>query len=244
MGTRERSAVDHSRLPPPPPRPHMGSKKNRIKQAFAPSPAPNDNDNSVYNSNAIDDDLVDELLTALDSRDATVRRESATVLEEVQTEQVAAQAAPPDKAGSKSRFKARQVRPVHHACAAGVTGLSSREGKRPRSPDSRRPSTPTRMRSSSGRPRMRSARSTGYATSWGSTCTRYRQPPLSTHTYHLFQAHHLRTPFFSRTDQSRWPLSLLSSRRPTGHSQRHPAAGSALQPSPPSGRRLHASAPK
>jgi hypothetical protein len=171
-------------LPPPPPRPHMGSKKNKIKQAFAPSPAPNDN--SVYNSNAIDDDLVDELLTALDSRDATVRRESATVLEEVQTEQAAAQAAPPDKAGSKSRFKARQVRPVHHACAAGVTGLSSREGKRPRSPDSRRPSTPTRMRSSSGRPRMRSARSTGYATSWGSTCTRYRHPLSQPHTYPSF----------------------------------------------------------
>jgi OTU domain-containing protein 6 len=88
----------------------MGSKKNKVKQAFAPSPAPNDNNNSVYNTNAIDDDLVDELLTALDSRDATVRRESATVLEEVQTEQAAAQAAPPDKAGSKSRFKARQGR--------------------------------------------------------------------------------------------------------------------------------------
>ena len=136
----------------------MGSKKNKVKQAFAPSPAPNEYAN-------VDDDLVDELLTALDSRNDAVRRESAVVLEEVQTKQEAARATPPDKAGSKSRFKARQVRPVLYARSSGVTSLSSREGKRPRSLNSKRLSTPMLMRSWSEKPRMRSARLTGYATS-------------------------------------------------------------------------------
>jgi hypothetical protein len=137
----------------------MGSKKNKIKQVFVPSPAPpNEYDN-------IDGDLVDELLNALDSRDSAVRRESAVVLEEVQTKQEAARAAPPDKTGSKGRFKARQVRPVRYARSSGVTSLSSREGKRPRSQNSRRLSTPMRMRSWSGKPRTRNARLTGYATS-------------------------------------------------------------------------------
>ena len=86
----------------------MGSKKNRVKKAFASSPAAPIN-------NAIDDNtnnLVDDLLTELNSRNETVQRESATVLEEIQTRQQsqAAQTAALDKAGSKNRFKARQVR--------------------------------------------------------------------------------------------------------------------------------------
>jgi len=139
----------------------MGSKKNRVKKAFAPSP--------TTTNKAIDDDLMDELLTALDSRDETVHRESAIVLEEIQTEQPAAQAAPPDKTGSKNRFKARQVRsvvPPRLLLFGGVKqNLSSRQGKLPRSPSSRRLSTLRRMRSWSEKPRMRSVRSTGYATS-------------------------------------------------------------------------------
>lgn len=87
----------------------MGSKKNRVKKVFAPSPAtPNNNATDDHTT----DDLVDDLLTELNSRDPTVQRESATVLEEIQTRQQsqAAQEAAPDKAGSKNRFKARQVR--------------------------------------------------------------------------------------------------------------------------------------
>lgn len=87
----------------------MGSKKNKVKKVFAPSP-------SAPNDNAIDDNannnLVDDLLTELNSRDetATAQRESATVLEEIQTRQQseAAPTAAPDKTGSKNRFKARQ----------------------------------------------------------------------------------------------------------------------------------------
>ena len=143
--------------------PHMGSKKNRVKKVFTPSPAAPIN-------NAIDDntdDLVDELLTELDSRDETVQRESATVLEEIQTRQQyqAAQAAASDKSGSKNRFKARQVRLSHHTYSSRVTSLSSRQGKPQLLLICNHPSTPRRMRSWSEKPRMRSARSIGYAMS-------------------------------------------------------------------------------
>ncbi|KAH9975168.1 hypothetical protein BJV74DRAFT_863126 [Russula compacta] len=82
----------------------MGSKKNKLRKVFAPSPPPT--------SNAVDDDLMADLLTELDSRDKTVQQESATVLEEIQTQQAVQASAPaPDKAGgSKHRFKARQAR--------------------------------------------------------------------------------------------------------------------------------------
>jgi OTU domain-containing protein 6 len=128
----------------------MGSKKNKVKKVFAPSPAaPNNNNN---NANAIDDNtdnLVDELLTELNSRDETVQRESATVLEEVQTrkQSEATQATAPDKAGSKNRFKARQVRLAHPTYSSRVTSLSSRQGKPLLSLMYNHPSTPRRMRS-------------------------------------------------------------------------------------------------
>jgi hypothetical protein len=137
----------------------MGSKKNRVKKALAPAPASSPN-------HAVDDDLVDDLLTELDSRDKTVRQESATVLEEIQAQQ-AQHAAPPDKGGggSRNRFKARQVRTVHDACSSMVTGLSSRQGKPQCTLNSTHLSTPTPMRSSSAKPRKRSALSTKCATS-------------------------------------------------------------------------------
>jgi len=94
----------------------MGSKKNKVKKVFAPTSPPTNDTNAnaidtTTNDNNISDhnDLVDDLLTQLDSRDQSVRRESATVLEEVRAQQTA-QATPPDKAGgnSKAKFKARQ----------------------------------------------------------------------------------------------------------------------------------------
>jgi hypothetical protein len=139
----------------------MGSKKNRVKKALAPAPASSP-------SHAVDDDLVGDLLTELDSRNKTVRQESATVLEEIQARQ-AQHAAPPDKGGggglSRNRFKARQVRTVHDACSSMVTGLSSRQGKPQCTPNITHLSTPTPMRSSSARPKKRSALSTRCATS-------------------------------------------------------------------------------
>ncbi|KAI9508270.1 hypothetical protein F5148DRAFT_925119 [Russula earlei] len=84
----------------------MGSKKNKAKKVVVASPSP-----SSSHGNTADDvyDLVDDLLTELDSRDQAVRPEPAPVLDEVQAKR-AAQAAAPDKAGGKSRFKARQAR--------------------------------------------------------------------------------------------------------------------------------------
>ena len=162
--------------------PHrMGSKKNKVRKVFAPTSPPtiDANAHAINDNPTADDDdehLVDDLLTQLDSRDQSVRRESATVLGEVRARQ-AAQASPPDKAGGngsgKVRFKARQVRPRFATPApATMTCLSSRQGKPQRSLNSSRPSMPTPMRSSSGRLRRRSAPSTRCATSWGSRCTR------------------------------------------------------------------------
>ena len=146
----------------------MGSKKNRVKKVFAPSPAaPNNNNNNTIDDNDADDNLVDDLLTELNSRDQTVQRESATVLEEIQTRQQsdAAQAAASDKAGSKNRFKARQVRLSHRTCSSTMTSLSSRQGKPQLSLMYNHPSTPRRMQSLSEKPRTRSVRLVGYAMS-------------------------------------------------------------------------------
>jgi hypothetical protein len=143
----------------------MGSKKNRVKKVFAPTPtAPNNNAIDAYTDN---NNLVDDLLTELNSRDSTVQRESATILEEIQTRQQseATQAAAPDKTGSKNRFKARQVRLGHRTCSSRVTSLSSRQGKPQLSLMRNHPSTPRQMPSWSEKPRTRSARLIGYATS-------------------------------------------------------------------------------
>ncbi len=56
--------------------------------------------------NPADEELVDDLLAQLDSRDKTVQAESALVLNEVQINQAASNASKPD---AKSRFKARLV---------------------------------------------------------------------------------------------------------------------------------------
>jgi hypothetical protein len=122
----------------------MGSKRKKVKKVFAPP--------AFSNNNAIDDNtdnLVDDLLTELNSRNETVQRESATVLEEIQTRQQsqAEQAAAPDKAGGKNRFKARQVRLGHHTCSSRVTSLSSRQGKPQLSLTNNHPSTPRLMQS-------------------------------------------------------------------------------------------------
>ena len=136
----------------------MGSKKNKVKKVFAPSGSPPTTSND-------DNALVDDLLTELDSRDPSVRQESATVLEEIRVRQVA-EVSPPDKAGSKARFLARQVRLLRNDCSATVTSLSSRQGKLLHLLTSRPLLIPMPMRSWSGKPKRRSARSIGYATSW------------------------------------------------------------------------------
>lgn len=80
------------------------SKRAKLQKAFSPSSS----SPSVPDDNADDPDLMDELLAHLDSKDASVREESATVIAEVQSREVA-DASPPPKKDSKSRYLARQV---------------------------------------------------------------------------------------------------------------------------------------
>ncbi|KAJ3525510.1 hypothetical protein NM688_g8393 [Phlebia brevispora] len=84
-----------------------GSKRNKVKKLLSPSraltpPAP---DNALN-----DDDLMDDLLAQLDSRDKASQTEAATVVSEMQPTQVAEQAEAAPKQDSKSRHKARQAR--------------------------------------------------------------------------------------------------------------------------------------
>ncbi|KAH7916043.1 hypothetical protein BJ138DRAFT_766439 [Hygrophoropsis aurantiaca] len=87
----------------------MGSsKRNKIKKAFSPSHT----DIPPAGSTQDDNDLMNDLLAELDSRDQTVQGESATVLAEMQA---AADSEGIDKASgqkqdAKSRYQARQAR--------------------------------------------------------------------------------------------------------------------------------------
>lgn len=79
-------------------------KRNKIKQMLSPSSSP-----PPQGDAADDDELMDELLNELDSRNPSVKSEASTVLSEMQqnrAEQI--EAAP--KQDSKSRFQARAVR--------------------------------------------------------------------------------------------------------------------------------------
>lgn len=60
---------------------------------------------------AVDDDLMDDLLAELDSRDQTVQVETAAVLNEITVNQVASPSPEPEskKLDAKGRYKARQV---------------------------------------------------------------------------------------------------------------------------------------
>lgn len=82
----------------------MAQKKNKLKKMLSPpQPAPMDD--------PVDDDaLMDDLFAQLDSKNEVVREESATVLKEMQINEVAQKAEEASKKDSKARYKARQVR--------------------------------------------------------------------------------------------------------------------------------------
>ena len=84
----------------------MAPKKNKLKKMLSPPQPPPPEDTTID-----DDALMDDLLAQLDSRDDTVRQESATVLQEMQVQQVADQLENAPKKDSKARHKARQARP-------------------------------------------------------------------------------------------------------------------------------------
>jgi len=78
-----------------------GAKKNKAKKVLSiPQERP---------TPAVDDELMDELFAQLDSRDQTVQAESAAVINEVQSNEIARTEARSRK-DAKSRFRARQAR--------------------------------------------------------------------------------------------------------------------------------------
>ncbi|KAI0064626.1 cysteine proteinase [Artomyces pyxidatus] len=82
----------------------MGSKKNKVKQLFSPPPS------ETPTLDPADDELMDDLLAQLDSRDKAVQHESATVLEDMQVNQVVVQDEKAQRTDSKSRYRARQAK--------------------------------------------------------------------------------------------------------------------------------------
>lgn len=78
----------------------MGTKKNKLKKAISPTQPPL--------APHVDDDLMDDLLAQLDSRDQTVQLESAAVINDIQKAETDIESH--TRQDPKSRFKARQVR--------------------------------------------------------------------------------------------------------------------------------------
>ncbi|KAJ7273664.1 hypothetical protein B0H12DRAFT_1090487 [Mycena haematopus] len=78
------------------------AKRSKLKKALdiLPSPPPPDED----------EDLIDDLLVQLDSRDQTVAQESANVLNDMQINKQAEHPDATSRQDPKSRYKARQVR--------------------------------------------------------------------------------------------------------------------------------------
>ena len=82
----------------------MGSKRNKLK-TFSPAKS------TLHppTTSPEDDDLMNDLIAELDSRDNTVQAESAAVLNDMQLNQQAQQIDISRKRDPQSRFQARQV---------------------------------------------------------------------------------------------------------------------------------------
>jgi OTU domain-containing protein 6 len=83
----------------------MGAKRNKLKKAFSP-PQLTATPSAMCSE---DDDLMNDLMAELDSRDKTVQSESADVLNQMQMNQQSQQIESVRKREPKSRFQARQV---------------------------------------------------------------------------------------------------------------------------------------
>ncbi|CAA7271740.1 unnamed protein product [Cyclocybe aegerita] len=81
-----------------------GSKKNKAKKVFSRQPTPP----PIMNQDA--DELMNDLLAQLDSRDETVQAESAQVLNDMNLNEQANAIEKGKKQDAKSRFQARQAR--------------------------------------------------------------------------------------------------------------------------------------
>ncbi|KAJ3485674.1 hypothetical protein NLI96_g4791 [Meripilus lineatus] len=82
-----------------------GSKRKKLKKILSPTSPPPPPEPTMN-----DEDLMEDLMAQLDSKDKTVQEESATVLNEMQLNQVADQIEKSKKQDSKSRHQARQAR--------------------------------------------------------------------------------------------------------------------------------------
>jgi len=85
-----------------------GSKRNKLKKALSPT-------QSIPSSPPMvdDEELMNDLMAQLDSRDKTVQSESANVLNDMQiNQQATAVDEARNKQDPKSRYQARQVRDV------------------------------------------------------------------------------------------------------------------------------------
>ena len=77
----------------------MGAKKNKAKKIFA----------QLTPSDSIDDGLVDDIFTILDSRENSVQQQQQQQQQDPASASAQTAAAASEKTSSKSRFKARQV---------------------------------------------------------------------------------------------------------------------------------------
>ena len=93
----------------------MAPKKNKLKKMLSPpAPAP-----PPVDTNVDDDELMDDLFAQLDSKNETVKQESAAVLSEMNIDKVADKLDSAPKKDSKARHKARQVGPLCHGTTRG-----------------------------------------------------------------------------------------------------------------------------
>lgn len=86
----------------------MGSKRNKLKKALSPN-------NDTPPMNQEDEQLMNDLMAQLDSRDKSVHSESAAVLTEMELNKQANDIDSRRKQDAKSRFQARQVGPPFHS---------------------------------------------------------------------------------------------------------------------------------
>lgn len=84
-----------------------GSKRNKLKKALSPSKTTETPPQVLAND---DDNLMNDLFAQLDSRNPTVQAESATVINEIQSDAQANRMEGNNKQDAKARFKARQAR--------------------------------------------------------------------------------------------------------------------------------------
>ena len=182
----------------------MAPKKSKSKKTVTPpKPAPPPPQVVVD-----DDTLMNDLLAQLDSKDEVVRQESATVLKEMEVNEIANDLDHAPKKDNKARFKARQVGSFRPFLWPFIS-MMERGMNRPRRLRHSRTATlqmmPKRMHAYNVRRRRRKLISNGYATSWACRYTRCEK-----------SCSFLAVPWLiaGLADNSGWSLPILRGSRP------------------------------